>query len=728
MSDDRNATVVRPPGISAADNAAPLFSPEQGATPGGDPDEGAATRFITAEEQEALARGDAPAPNWASASTSQVAGAQPAASGGPLAPGVVLSSTFEIEKLIARGGMGEVYRARHRITGDPIAIKTIRPELAGDEKIAELFKREAQALRNIRHPAIVSYEGVFDDGTGQLFIAMEFVDGPSLSRLIQNGPLPPADIRRLRDRVADGLAAAHAQGVIHRDLSPDNVILPGGRIDAAKLIDFGIAKQTDSSKATVIGNDFAGKYSYAAPEQLGLQGAEVGPRADIYSLGLVLAAAAAGAPLDMGNSLPSAVHARMKVPDLSRVPAELRNELSSMLQPDPAQRPQRMAELVAPAAGSRRQAVDGGGTSARRGAGPMIGGIAAALLILLGGGGYLLKDRLFGPSADTPDKPGTTVATPGTSTTPTPPTTPTTPATPGSTATSPGGITPAGPSTPGSTTSTQDPPSSSTGITPAGPTAPSGAPGPMAGTTAPAPGGTGPTAGATTTVSPPPDAARIRAQLDELVKGFGCAALVPQVESDLTVKFGGSVASSGDRTRLLNAARQIEGVRRVDTDVDVRLLLDCELARAVGNAAVPNFRLQLNKTGEAYKVSKDPSKGERVMFRVVPPADRQGYLNLVFLQSDDTASHAEPWSKLSVAAGQTREFGRTERITFAPPAGKMAIVAVLSRQPLLTKAREDDLKKRDWEEATEKYLGALKQALAQQPDAIVSYVVFDTIE
>ncbi|HJQ60135.1 MAG TPA: protein kinase [Vineibacter sp.] len=706
MSDNRDSTVVRPPGGPATPDPEPLFPPEPGGSPEFAPDEGARTRVVTAETP------DAPTPGWTAASPSQVAGGAP--SGGPLTAGVVLGSTFQIEELIARGGMGEVYRARHRITGDPIAIKTIRPELAGDQKIAELFKREAQALRNIRHPAIVSYEGVFDDGTGQLYIAMEFVDGPSISRLIQNGPLPPADIRRLRDRVADGLAAAHAQGVIHRDLSPDNVILPGGRIEAAKLIDFGIAKQTDSSKATVIGNDFAGKYSYAAPEQLGLQGAEVGPRADIYSLGLVLAAAAAGAPLNMGNSLPSAVHARMKVPDLSRVPAELRGELGAMLQPDPAQRPQRMADLVSPAGRGHRTAV-AEGTSARRGAGPMIGGIAAALLILLGGGGYLLKDRLFGPSPDPPDKPGSTVSVPGTSS----------PGTSGPTASTSGGITPAGPSPPVGTPPSTTSPGGSTGITPAGPT-----PSPPGGTTTPPSDGTGPTASATTPVPPQPDSARIRGQLDELVRQFTCAALAPQVDPDLTVRFGGSVASTADRARLLTAARQIDGVRRVDTDVDVRLLLDCELARAVGGATAANFRLQLNKADEPYKVSKDPQKGERVMFRVVPPPERQGYLNVVFLQSDDTVSHPEPWSKLPVAAGQTREFGRAnaERITFAPPAGKMAIVAVLSRQPLLSKAREDELKKLDWEERTEKYLAALKQALARQPDSLVSYVVFDTVE
>ena len=314
--------------------------------------------------------------------------------GGPLAPGTVLSSTFEIEELVARGGMGEVYRARHRITGDAIAIKTIRPELAGDPKVAELFKREAQALRNLRHPAIVSYEGVFDDGTGSLFLAMEYVDGPSLSKLMHNGAVPPAELARLRDRLAGGLAAAHAQGVVHRDLSPDNVILPGGRIDDAKLIDFGIAKQTEGSKATIIGTDFAGKYAFAAPEQLGMHGGDVGPRADIYSLGLVLAAAALGGPLDMGNSPGTAVQARLKVPDLAKVPADLRASLSRMLQPDPAQRPASMAELISPT-GARRPSTTQARASGGGGKGAVIA-IASVLVVLVGGAGgaYVFRDKI----------------------------------------------------------------------------------------------------------------------------------------------------------------------------------------------------------------------------------------------------------------------------------------------------------------------------------------------
>ncbi len=274
---------------------------------------------------------------------------QTTAPGGPastIAPGQLLGHTYRIDALLARGGMGEVYRARHAELNTEHAIKIILPELAGNTRIVDLFRREASVLRTIRHDAIVAYDGVFRDENGRLYLVMEFVDGPSLSKLYKQGALPPAQVRQLRDRLADGLAAAHEKGVTHRDLSPDNVILPGGDLTKAKIIDFGISKMADPEAKTIVGDDFAGKYSYVSPEQVGLYGGKVDPRSDIYSLGLVLAAAAMGKPLDMGSSPISVVEARRAVPKLERVPAELRPELTAMLQPDPADRPQSLRDLV----------------------------------------------------------------------------------------------------------------------------------------------------------------------------------------------------------------------------------------------------------------------------------------------------------------------------------------------------------------------------------------------
>jgi serine/threonine protein kinase len=278
-------------------------------------------------------------------------GSPPATGGKPDAtfpPGSLLGHTYRIEAFLARGGMGEVYRARHAELNTEHAIKIILPELANNQRIVDLFRREASVLRNVRHDAVVAYDGVFRDENGRLYLVMEFADGPSLSKLMRERPLNADEVRQLRDRLADGLAVAHDKGVVHRDISPDNVILPGGDLGKAKIIDFGISKAVDPEVKTIIGDDFAGKFSYVSPEQLGMFGGQIDGRSDIYSLGLVLAAAAQGEPLDMGLSPISVIEARRAVPDLSRVPAAVRADLAAMLQPDPAKRPQSMREMIRP--------------------------------------------------------------------------------------------------------------------------------------------------------------------------------------------------------------------------------------------------------------------------------------------------------------------------------------------------------------------------------------------
>jgi hypothetical protein len=274
-------------------------------------------------------------------------------------------------------------------------------------------------LRTIRHEAIVGYEGVFRDENGRLYLVMEFVDGPSLSKMLKQETLRPAQLRQLRDRIADGLAAAHEKGVVHRDLSPDNVILPAGDLGKAKIIDFGISKLVDPAAKTIVGTDFAGKYSYVSPEQVGLFGGEVDARSDIYSLGLVLAAAAIGKPLDMGNSPISVVEARRAVPDLARIPKEMRDELSAMLQPDPAKRPQSMRDLVAGSPRPQARADPGRARGAAADSRPRsvpaprsagnarmaIAATAVVLLLAVGGVGYWLLAP-DAPPPDLPDPPG----------------------------------------------------------------------------------------------------------------------------------------------------------------------------------------------------------------------------------------------------------------------------------------------------------------------------------
>ena len=261
--------------------------------------------------------------------------------------GTQLNNMFEIDQLITAGGMGEVYRGHNIQTHDPVAIKIVLPEFAQDDLILELFRKEARILNHLHHEAIVRYYVFSIDATlGLPFLVMEFVDGPSLAERIKAGPFDTASVASLQRHLADGLEKAHQAGVIHRDIAPDNVILPEGRVDRAKIIDFGIARSAAAGGGTLLGGQFAGKYNFVSPEQLGLFDGNVTNRSDIYSLGLVLAACALGKPLDMSGSQVAVIEKRRSVPDLSGIAPPLRGLIEAMLQPDPQDRPQSMAEVA----------------------------------------------------------------------------------------------------------------------------------------------------------------------------------------------------------------------------------------------------------------------------------------------------------------------------------------------------------------------------------------------
>ena len=340
-------------------------------------------------------------------------------------PGTRLNDLYEIEALVASGGMGEVYRGRVIETGDAVAIKTIRPDFAENANALALFRKEASALHGVHHGAVVRYF-VFsvDRALGLPYLAMEYVTGESLAERLVRGPMPFEDVEVLRRRLASGFQAAHEAGIIHRDVSPDNIILPGSDPARAKIIDFGIARAPVGGQ-TVIGDGFAGKCGYVSPEQFGLQGGEVTPRSDIYGLGLVLAQACLGRPLDMGASPAECVARRAAVPDLSGVDARLRPLLEAMLRPAPAERPESMAAVAAwepatraaPArtAPRRRGLVLGAGGAALAAA-----ALVAAFVLRSGetGGpppaetGPILAERRPDPPARTPAPGPAPVATP----------------------------------------------------------------------------------------------------------------------------------------------------------------------------------------------------------------------------------------------------------------------------------------------------------------------------
>ncbi len=316
---------------------------------------------------------------------------QSAAASGSVGRGARLNGIYEVGALIAQGGMGEVYRGANIVTNDPVAIKMILPELSGDPEVFAMFKREASVLLNLHHEAIVRYF-VFsvDPELQRAYLAMEFVDGPSLSKRLANGPLPLDDVKILQRRLADALETAHRLGVVHRDISSDNVILPGGDPHRAKIIDFGIARSLRLGDRTIIGSRFAGKYNYASPEQLGLAGGEVGAKSDIYSLGLVLAEALLGRALDMGGSQVEMIEKRRRVPDLSAIDPAMRPLLAAMLQPSPADRPASMAAVAAWAPAPART-----GEASRHDSGAFgrLATAAAALIVLVSVGGALYAYR-----------------------------------------------------------------------------------------------------------------------------------------------------------------------------------------------------------------------------------------------------------------------------------------------------------------------------------------------
>jgi eukaryotic-like serine/threonine-protein kinase len=261
--------------------------------------------------------------------------------------GVTLNGIYEVKRFIARGGMGEVYEGSNVNSDERVAIKVILPELASDPKVQAMFLKEARTLTKLSHPALVQYRVLAQEPElGCLYIAMDYIDGTSLADVLASyGPTLP-ELTALTRRLADGLRAAHDLGAVHRDLSPDNVLLERGRLERARIIDFGIAKDLDPGSATIIGDGFAGKLGFVAPEQLGDFGREVGPWSDVYSLGLIILSFIKGAPVNMGTTLVDAIEIRRKPIDLSDAPAEMRPLLQAMLVGDPKARLRSMNDVI----------------------------------------------------------------------------------------------------------------------------------------------------------------------------------------------------------------------------------------------------------------------------------------------------------------------------------------------------------------------------------------------
>src|SRR6185312_10357196 len=212
--------------------------------------------------------------------------------GDPLV-GELLAGKYRVEERLSIGGMGAVYRGTHILMGKTVAIKVLRPSLAADEKIVARFSREARAASRITHPNAVSVTDFGEDETGLVFLVMEFLSGRTLKHVIhEEGPLPLARVVDITRQIGDALNAAHEQGVVHRDLKSDNIMLVDTMSgDHAKVLDFGIAKINEPDGAVdtnlTAPNLVIGTPQYMSPEQCS-QDVEIDSRSDIYSLGVIL--------------------------------------------------------------------------------------------------------------------------------------------------------------------------------------------------------------------------------------------------------------------------------------------------------------------------------------------------------------------------------------------------------------------------------------------------------
>ncbi|MFO0758435.1 MAG: protein kinase [Byssovorax sp.] len=206
-------------------------------------------------------------------------------------PGTIIAERFEILRLAGRGGMGAVYRAHDREQRGPVAVKI----LGGMSEAEQArFRREAQILADLRHPSIVRYVTHGATGEGFPYLALEWLDGEDLDDRLARGPLSVHQALRLARLVADALGAAHQKGVVHRDIKPTNLFLPGGEIDSVKVLDFGVARVGVEPSMTRTGL-VVGTPGYVAPEQArGERGVDA--RADVFALGCVLFACLTGRP------------------------------------------------------------------------------------------------------------------------------------------------------------------------------------------------------------------------------------------------------------------------------------------------------------------------------------------------------------------------------------------------------------------------------------------------
>jgi eukaryotic-like serine/threonine-protein kinase len=299
---------------------------------------------------------------------------------------------YTIEARLGQGGMGTVYRARDTLLNRTVAIKVLE---LGDREATQRLLHEARTASALNHPNSVTIHGVEQHGD-TAFIVMEYVDGRSLDRVITPGGLPIEDVLRCGVEIADAIRAAHEQGIVHRDIKPNNVMMTGG--GRVKVLDFGIARRTplagDATQAATLGGTLStpgvmlGTAGYMAPEQI--TGSPAGPQSDVFALGALLFHMVTGRPPFTGDSAWAVMDAtvRQAPPLLSSLrpdaPARLTAIVTRALAKDPAGRYQSAREigdeLAKLRAATSQPAVDG-----RRRVGGIGMAFGVAIALVLGG-------------------------------------------------------------------------------------------------------------------------------------------------------------------------------------------------------------------------------------------------------------------------------------------------------------------------------------------------------
>jgi len=255
-------------------------------------------------------------------------------------PHTIIDDRFEILALARTGGMGSVYRAIDRSTGQQVALKLLH-ELSDD---FTRFRHEARILASIAHPHVVPFVAYGMRTEGQPYIAMEWIEGESLTERLVRQSLTIAETLELARGVTSALVTSHAQGIVHRDLKPSNLMLPGGDVAAVKIVDFGTARLAEFHTTITRSGTILGTPGYMAPEQA--RGDEdVGPAADIFSLGCILFECLAGKPAFEGLR-PIALLAKLLLEDAPSLlevrpglPEVLASLVQRMLSKEPSERP-----------------------------------------------------------------------------------------------------------------------------------------------------------------------------------------------------------------------------------------------------------------------------------------------------------------------------------------------------------------------------------------------------